>query len=148
MSASVALTEPAKVAGFGILSGRIWPEVLPLVKASAALASLPASVSHGVQDGVLGVHFAHHAKQVFDGLGLALSLSRLSRRTQPEPCHGARFQRMARRTAQFTCYIKKLKPAMFSLASLIGFFFAAPTKSRSSVRARSHTARNISFLDA
>jgi phospholipase/carboxylesterase len=73
MSASVALTEPARVAGFGILSGRILPEVLPLVKASPALASLPAFVSHGVQDAVLGIHFAHHAKQVLDGLGLPLS---------------------------------------------------------------------------
>jgi phospholipase/carboxylesterase len=73
MSASVAMTEPAKVAGFGILSGRILPEVLPLVQAGAALASLPAFVSHGVQDAVLGIHFAHHAKRVLDGLGLPLS---------------------------------------------------------------------------
>jgi phospholipase/carboxylesterase len=26
-----------------------------------------------VQDAVLGIHFAHHAKQVLDGLGLPLS---------------------------------------------------------------------------
>jgi phospholipase/carboxylesterase len=73
MSASVALTAPAKVAGFGILSGRILPEVLPLVKPDPLLATLPAFVSHGVQDQVLGIHFAHHAKQVIDGLGLPLS---------------------------------------------------------------------------
>ena len=73
MSASVALTAPARVAGFGILSGRILPEVLPLVKADPRLATLPAFVSHGVQDNVLGIHFAHHAKQVLDGLGLPLS---------------------------------------------------------------------------
>jgi phospholipase/carboxylesterase len=73
MSASVALTEPGRVAGFGILSGRILPEVLPLVQADPALASLPAFVSHGVQDAVLGIHFAHHAKQVLDDLGLPLS---------------------------------------------------------------------------
>jgi phospholipase/carboxylesterase len=73
MSASVALTAPSKVAGFGILSGRILPEVLPLVKPDPLLATLPAFVSHGVQDAVLGIHFARHAKQVLDGLGLPLS---------------------------------------------------------------------------
>lgn len=73
MSASVALTAPGKVAGFGILSGRILPEVLPLVRAGAALASLPVFLSHGVQDAVLGIHFAHHAKSVLNGLGVPLS---------------------------------------------------------------------------
>ena len=73
MSAGVALTAPAKVAGFGILSGRILPEVLPLVKADPLLATLPAFVSHGVHDNVLGIHFAHHAKQVLDGLKVPLT---------------------------------------------------------------------------
>lgn len=73
MSASVALTAPSNVAGFGILSGRILPEVLPLVKADPLLAALPAFVSHGVQDTVLGIHFAHQAKQVLDGFGLPLA---------------------------------------------------------------------------
>lgn len=73
MSASVALTAPERVAGFGILSGRILPEVLPLVQANPRLATLPAFVSHGVQDAVLGIHFAHHAKTVLDGLGLPLA---------------------------------------------------------------------------
>ncbi|WP_137174164.1 alpha/beta hydrolase [Massilia sp. HP4] len=73
MSAGVALTAPAKVAGFGILSGRILPEVLPLVKADPLLAALPAFVSHGVQDNVLGIHFAHHAKQVLDGFNVPLT---------------------------------------------------------------------------
>lgn len=73
MSASVALTEPARFAGFGILSGRILPEVLPLVKASPALAALPGFVSHGVEDAVLGIHFAHQAKALLGGLGLPLS---------------------------------------------------------------------------
>jgi phospholipase/carboxylesterase len=73
MSASVALTAPSRVAGFGILSGRILPEVLPLVKEDPLLKTLPAFVSHGVQDAVLGIHFAHHAKTVLDGLGLPLS---------------------------------------------------------------------------
>ena len=73
MSASVALTAPGKVAGFGILSGRILLEVLPLVKQDPLLKTLPAFVSHGVQDAVLGIHFAHHAKTVLDGLGLPVA---------------------------------------------------------------------------
>jgi phospholipase/carboxylesterase len=73
MSASVALTAPGRVAGFGILSGRILPEVLPRVTADPLLATLPAFVSHGVQDAVLGIHFAHHAKGALDGLGVPLA---------------------------------------------------------------------------
>ncbi|UUZ48112.1 hypothetical protein LP420_35080 [Massilia sp. B-10] len=72
MSASVALTAPGTVAGFGILSGRILPEILPAVQASPALRALRAFVSHGVQDQTLGIHFARHAKDVLDGLAVPL----------------------------------------------------------------------------
>jgi phospholipase/carboxylesterase len=68
MSASVGLTAPDKVAGFGIMSGRILPEVLPLVKHGA----VQAFVSHGVQDQTLGVHFARNAKEVLDGFKVPL----------------------------------------------------------------------------
>lgn len=68
MSASVGLSAPEKVAGFGILSGRILPEVLPLVKHGA----VRAFVSHGLQDRTLGVHFARNAKDVLDGLDVPL----------------------------------------------------------------------------
>jgi len=73
MSASVGLTAPARLAGFGILSGRILPEVLPLVKPDGALAQLPAFVSHGVDDGTLGIAFARKARTVLEGYGLPLS---------------------------------------------------------------------------
>jgi phospholipase/carboxylesterase len=72
MSASVALTAPQQVAGFGILSGRILAEVLPAVQPGAALTGLRAFVSHGVQDPVLGVHFARAARDVLQGLGVPL----------------------------------------------------------------------------
>ena len=72
MSASVALTAPEQVAGFGILSGRILPEVLPAVRPGAALGKLRAFVSHGVQDSKLGIHFARNARQVLDGIGVPL----------------------------------------------------------------------------
>jgi phospholipase/carboxylesterase len=72
MSASVGLSAPDKVAGFGILSGRILPEVLPAVQPGAALAKVRAFVSHGVQDPKLGIHFARNAKEVLDGFGVPL----------------------------------------------------------------------------
>ena len=72
MSASAGLTAPGTVAGFGILSGRILPEVLPLVQPGAALHKLSAFVSHGVQDSKLGIHFAHNTKQVLEGYGVPL----------------------------------------------------------------------------
>jgi phospholipase/carboxylesterase len=73
MSASVALTAPDSVAGFGVLSGRILPEVLPLVKDDAALRRLQAFVSHGVDDQTLGLHFAHEARAVLERLGVPLT---------------------------------------------------------------------------
>jgi phospholipase/carboxylesterase len=72
MSASVGLTAPDKLRGFGILSGRILPEVLPQVNPGAALSKLQAFVSHGVQDATLGIHFARQAKQVLSGFELPL----------------------------------------------------------------------------
>lgn len=72
MSASVGLTAPEKVAGFGILSGRILPEVLPAVQPGPALGKVRAFVSHGVQDQKLGIHFARNAKEVLNGLGVPL----------------------------------------------------------------------------
>jgi phospholipase/carboxylesterase len=72
MSASVGLTAPEKLTGFGILSGRILPEVLPSVKPGAALSKIRAFISHGVQDDKLGIHFAHHAKQVLTGFDVPL----------------------------------------------------------------------------
>lgn len=72
MSASVGLSAPAAVAGFGILSGRILPEVLPRVERVPALREVRAFVSHGTDDQVLGIHFAHNAKNVLSDLGVPL----------------------------------------------------------------------------
>jgi phospholipase/carboxylesterase len=73
MSASVGLSAPEHVAGFGVLSGRILPEVLPQVERGPQLARLKAFVSHGVQDQTLGIHFAHHARQVLTDLEVPLT---------------------------------------------------------------------------
>ena len=72
MSASVGLTAPEKVAGFGILSGRILPEVLPAVQPGPALRKVRAFVSHGVQDQKLGIHLARNAQEVLNGFGVPL----------------------------------------------------------------------------
>lgn len=72
MSASVGLTAVQKVAGFGILSGRILPEVLPEVQPSAELETVDAFISHGVLDQKLGIHFARNAKDVLQGLNVPL----------------------------------------------------------------------------
>lgn len=72
MSASVAMTVPSAVAGFGILSGRILREMLPQAAPREQLARLQAFVSHGVQDQTLGIHFAHHAREVLEELGVPL----------------------------------------------------------------------------
>ena len=71
MSASVALTAPATVAGFGILSGRILPEIRPLIRGVPDLKRLQAFISHGREDQKLGIHFARSARELVDSLGIS-----------------------------------------------------------------------------
>lgn len=66
LSASVGLTRPDKVAGFGILSGRILPEITPLIAPSEALSSQHAFVSHGVHDSKLTIEFARSAQRLLN----------------------------------------------------------------------------------
>jgi len=73
MSASVGLTRPDKLAGFGILSGRILPEITPLIAPDAALAHTQAWVSHGLQDSKLPIDWANKAKALLDAHGVPLS---------------------------------------------------------------------------
>ncbi|MET0290369.1 MAG: phospholipase, partial [Pseudoxanthomonas sp.] len=54
MSASVALTSPGSVAGFGILSGRILPEFEPRIPQDIAMHDLHALILHGRHDSKLG----------------------------------------------------------------------------------------------
>jgi phospholipase/carboxylesterase len=72
MSASVALTEPAKVAGFGIFSGRILPEIQPLLGPALALKQVHAFISHGQEDQKLGIHFARSARNLVQSAGISL----------------------------------------------------------------------------
>jgi phospholipase/carboxylesterase len=72
MSASVALTAPDKVAGFGLLSGRVLPEISPLIADNNALSQLNAFVSHGIYDQKLGIHFARNAQGLLQERGVPL----------------------------------------------------------------------------
>lgn len=70
LSASVALSAPECVAGFGILSGRILPELAPALADKARLASLRAFIGHGEFDTKLPVVWAQRSDQLLSELGV------------------------------------------------------------------------------
>lgn len=70
MSASVGLSRPDLMRGFGLLSGRILPEVLPQVAPPEALAGLSAFVSHGALDTKLPVSWAERSDRILAELGV------------------------------------------------------------------------------
>lgn len=73
LSASVGLTRPELVQGFGILSGRILPEIGPKIATPTQLAGLHAFVSHGVSDSKLTVEYARNAQKLLSEKGIALT---------------------------------------------------------------------------
>ncbi len=75
MSASVALTEPERVAGAVLMSGRILPEIRPLIAAPERLAGLPVLLIHGVQDAVLPIHHGRASRELLSSLPVALTSS-------------------------------------------------------------------------
>jgi phospholipase/carboxylesterase len=74
MSASVALSSPESVKGFGLLSGRILPELEPVIADKERLSKLTAFVSHGEQDSTLPVHWAQRSDALLTQLGVPHSL--------------------------------------------------------------------------
>ena len=74
MSASVGLSSPESVRGFGLLSGRILPELEPVLASKERLSTLTAFLSHGEQDGVLPVHWAQRSDALLTQLGVSHSL--------------------------------------------------------------------------
>lgn len=71
LSASVALSAPELVAGFGVLSGRILPELKPHVADKARLENLHAFIGHGEYDSKLPVIWAQRSDQLLSDLGVA-----------------------------------------------------------------------------
>lgn len=71
MSASVALTAPESVAGFGVLAGRILPELEATLAASERLRNLHGFIGHGLHDSKLPVTWAARADAWLTQLGVA-----------------------------------------------------------------------------
>lgn len=70
MSASVALTSPESVGGFAILSGRILPEIEPLIPADIGQRGLRALITHGVHDNKLPHFLADRSSDRLRSLGV------------------------------------------------------------------------------
>lgn len=73
MSLSVALTEPSAVAGVVAMSGRLLPEVLPLLAPPAALRGLPVLLLHGTADPVLPIQHGRTARDRLAALPVELT---------------------------------------------------------------------------
>lgn len=70
MSYSVALTEPEKIKGIAVMSGRLLPEVKPLIADEKRLDKLKVFISHGEQDPVLHFPFATDAVAYLQSKGI------------------------------------------------------------------------------
>lgn len=70
MSYSAALTEPEKFKGIAVMSGRLLPEVEPLVASNERLKNLKVFVSHGTSDHVLNFQYALDATEYLKSKGL------------------------------------------------------------------------------
>lgn len=73
MSASVALTRPDIVAGAVLMSGRILPEIQPLIASREQLASLPMLVVHGTMDTVLPIQNGRASRDLLSTLPVDLT---------------------------------------------------------------------------
>lgn len=70
MSYSVALTEPEKIAGIAVMSGRLLPEIKPFIADIDRLKKLKIFVSHGTHDSVLKFQYAEDAVDYLKSKGL------------------------------------------------------------------------------
>lgn len=64
MGANVALTAPERIAGFGVISGRILPEIEAHASVSPELQALDALVIHGSEDTKLPPSWAQRADEL------------------------------------------------------------------------------------
>lgn len=69
MSYAVGLSNPDKIKGIAIMSGRLLDETKSLVN-KEQVKSLKVFISHGTEDPVLGVHYAREANQYLKAQGL------------------------------------------------------------------------------
>ncbi len=73
MSAGVALTQPELVAGVVLMSGRILPEIRPLIAAPEKLEGMPFLVVHGTADTVLPIVHSHASRELLSSLPVELT---------------------------------------------------------------------------
>ncbi len=73
MSASVALTQPELVAGAVLMSGRILPEIQPLIASNEELSGFPFLVVHGTADMVLPITHGHASRELLSSLPVDLT---------------------------------------------------------------------------
>lgn len=78
MSASLALTAPECIRGFAILSGRILPEIAPLIAPSEHLQRLSALVMHGRNDDRLPFSWAEKSVGLLQEQGVPFLLLQYS----------------------------------------------------------------------
>lgn len=74
MSASLALTAPKSIRGFAILSGRILPEIGPLIAPTEDLKHLSALVVHGQDDDRLPYFWAEKSATLLQERGVPFHL--------------------------------------------------------------------------
>ncbi len=70
MSYSIGLTQPDKIKGIAVMSGRLLEEIKPQIVKSDKLRSLRVFQSHGTRDQVLGIEHAHEAARYLRSLGI------------------------------------------------------------------------------
>jgi phospholipase/carboxylesterase len=73
MSAGVALTRPDLLAGVVLMSGRILPEIRPIMAAPEQLKVLPVLVVHGTRDTVLPVQHGRASRDLLASLPVDLT---------------------------------------------------------------------------
>ncbi|MGJ8526498.1 Carboxylesterase 2 [Halomonadaceae bacterium LMG 33818] len=79
ISASVGLTHPESVQGIGIFSGRILPEIEPLIPQNIQQYPLNALVTHGLYDSKLPYSLAERSDRLLGECGVSHEL-------RPYPC--------------------------------------------------------------
>ena len=72
ISASVALTRPELVAGLVMMSGRILPQIEPLMATPEKLKGLPVLAVHGTADTVLPIEHGRASRKTLSALPVDL----------------------------------------------------------------------------
>ena len=73
LSGWIALTRPDLVAGAVLMSGRIEPEMLPLIASPEQLKGMPILMTHGVLDQVLPIQFGRASRDILARLPVELT---------------------------------------------------------------------------